>query len=51
MQVVGADQALQDDLAKKGVDLYVSTPAEVRSYMQRDGAKWGQIIRELGIKE
>ncbi len=51
MQVVGADQALRDDLAKKGVDLHVSTPAEVQSYMQRDGAKWGQIIRELGIKE
>jgi tripartite-type tricarboxylate transporter receptor subunit TctC len=51
MQVVGADQALRDDLAKKGVDLYVSTPAEVQSYMQRDGDKWGKIIRELGIKE
>lgn len=51
MLVVGADQALRDDLAKKGVDLYVSTPAEIQSYMQRDGAKWGQIIRELGIKE
>jgi len=51
MQVVGADQALRDDLAKKGVDLYVSSPEVVQSYMQRDGAKWGQIIRELGIKE
>lgn len=51
MQVVGADQALRDDLAKKGVDLYVSTPAEVQAYMQRDGDKWGKIIRELGIKE
>jgi len=51
MQVVGADQSLSDDLAKKGVDLYVSTPAEVQSYMKRDGDKWGQIIRELGIKE
>lgn len=51
MQVVGADQMLRDDLAKKGVDLYVSSPEVVQSYMQRDGAKWGQIIRELGIKE
>jgi len=51
MQVVGADQTLRDDLAKKGVDLYVSTPAEVQSFMQRDGSKWGEIIRELGIKE
>ncbi|MBX9724286.1 MAG: hypothetical protein K2X81_22950, partial [Candidatus Obscuribacterales bacterium] len=37
MQVVGADQTLRDDLARKGVDLYVSTPAEVQSYMKRDG--------------
>lgn len=51
MQIVGADQTLRDDLAKKGVDLYVSTPAEVQSFMQRDGSKWGEIIRELGIKE
>ena len=51
MQVVGADQTLRDDLAKKGVDLYVSSPAEVQSYMQRDGSKWGEIIRQLGIKE
>lgn len=51
MQVVGADKTLRDDLAKKGVDLYVSTPSQVREYMQKDGAKWGQIIRELGIKE
>lgn len=51
MQVVGADKALREDLAKKGVDLYVSTPSQVREYMQKDGAKWGQIIRELGIKE
>ncbi len=51
MQVVGADQALREDLAKKGVDLYVSSPKEVESYMQRDASKWGQIIRDLGIKE
>ncbi|PHY06557.1 MAG: ABC transporter substrate-binding protein [Alcaligenaceae bacterium] len=51
MQVVGQDQALKTDLALKGVDLKVSSADEVRQYMQRDGAKWGQIIRELGIKE
>ncbi len=51
MQKVGADPVLREDLAKKGVDLKVSTPEQVRVYMERDGAKWGQIIRELGIKE
>lgn len=51
MQRVGADPVLREDLAKKGVNLKVSTPEQVQAYMERDGAKWGQIIRELGIKE
>lgn len=51
MQVVGADQALKEDLAKKGVDVKVSNPQVVRQFMEKDGAKWGGIIRELGIKE
>ena len=51
MQVVGADPVLKANLAQNGVDLKVSTPAEVQGFMDRDGAKWGQIIRELGIKE
>ena len=51
MQAVGADQALREDLAKKGVDVKVSTPQVVRTYMDTDAKKWGDIIRELGIKE
>ncbi len=51
MQKVGADRVLAEDLAKKGVMLKVSSPAEVQGYMDRDGKKWGQIIKELGIQE
>lgn len=51
MQVVGADQALREDLAKKGVDVKVSTPQIVKQFMDTDAKKWGNIIRELGIKE
>lgn len=51
MQVVGQDEGLKTELALKGVDLKVSSADEVRQYMERDGAKWGQIIRDLGIKE
>lgn len=51
MQVVGADQALREDLAKKGVDMKVSSPQVVKQFMEHDGKKWGDIIRALGIKE
>ena len=51
MQVIGQDQKLSDDLAQKGVYLRVSGPDEVNQFMQRDGEKWGRLIRDLGIKE
>jgi tripartite-type tricarboxylate transporter receptor subunit TctC len=51
MQVIGQDQKLADDLAQKGVYLRVSGPDEVKQFMQRDGEKWGRLIRDLGIKE
>jgi tripartite-type tricarboxylate transporter receptor subunit TctC len=51
MQVVGQDQNLATDLAQKGVYLRVSSPQEVIQFMQRDGEKWGRLIRDLGIKE
>ena len=51
MQELGKDTALRDDLARKGVNLKVSGPQEVRDTMDRDEKKWGQIIRELGIRE
>ncbi len=51
MQKVGADTELRDRLAKLGVELKTSTAQEVTAHMDRDEAKWGKLIRELGIKE
>jgi len=51
MQAVGADKALADHLAKQGVALKTSTPAEVLAAMDRDEKLWGDIIRAQGIKE
>ncbi|BCN38804.1 hypothetical protein ALDI51_21230 [Alicycliphilus denitrificans] len=51
MKAVGQDKELQDHLARQGVQLKTSTPAEVLAAMDRDEALWGRIIREQGIKE
>ena len=51
MQVIGQDKVLVSDLAQRGVYLRVSGPDEVNQFMQRDGEKWGRLIRDLGIKE
>lgn len=51
MQAVGRDKELQGHLARQGVQLKTSTPAEVLAAMDRDEALWGRIIREQGIKE
>lgn len=51
MQKVGNDSELRDKLAKQGVDLKTSTAQDVKAHMDRDEAKWGKLIRDLGIKE
>ena len=51
MQAVGQDKELHDALARQGVQLRTSTPAEVATAMDRDEALWGRIIREQGITE
>lgn len=51
MQKVGADTELRDKLAKLGVELKSSTAQEVTAHMDHDEAKWGKLIRELGLKE
>ena len=50
MQKVGDDAELRDRLAKLGVDLKTSNAQEVKAHMDRDEAKWGKLIRELGIR-
>ncbi len=51
MQAVGEDKELRERLARQGVQLHTSTPAEVIAAMDRDEALWGRIIREQGITE
>lgn len=51
MQKIGADPELRERLARLGVELVTSTPRDVQRRMDRDEAKWGQLIRELNIKE
>ncbi|MEO9102164.1 MAG: tripartite tricarboxylate transporter substrate binding protein [Burkholderiaceae bacterium] len=51
MQALTRDNELRDSLAAKGVELKISTPEVVRQHMDRDEAKWGKLIRDLGLKE
>lgn len=51
MQKVGGDAELRDKLAKLGVEIKTSTEQDVITHMNRDEAKWGKLIRELGIKD
>jgi tripartite-type tricarboxylate transporter receptor subunit TctC len=51
MQKIGAEPELRERLARLGVELVTSTPRDVQRRMDRDEAKWGQLIRELNIQE
>jgi len=51
MQKIGGDTELRNRMARLGVEFLTSTPAEVQQRMDRDEARWGRLIRELGIKE
>lgn len=51
MQKIGAEPELRERLARLGVELVTSTPRDVQRRMDRDEAKWGQLIRDLNIKE
>lgn len=51
MQKIGTEPELRERLARLGVELVTSTPRDVQRRMDRDEAKWGQLIRELNIKE
>ena len=51
VQAVNSNTDLRDSLASKGVELKLTTPDVVRQTMDRDEAKWGKLIRDLGLKE
>ncbi len=40
---------IREKLAGAGIDVLQSSPAEMASYMQEEGAKWEKVIRTAGI--
>ena len=49
LREVLTDKALRDKLSSQGVSLEPSTPAELKSLMDTEAAKWRQVIREAHI--
>jgi len=45
-----AHPAVRPKLEEIGVEVTTSTPAELAAYLQSEMAKWGPIIRQIGIK-
>jgi tripartite-type tricarboxylate transporter receptor subunit TctC len=45
-----AHPAVRPKLEEIGVEVTTSTPAELAAYLQSEMAKWGPIIKEIGIK-
>ena len=50
LQTVLSAPALRATLAQQGVEAQWTSPAEFASFVQVDTAKWGKLIRDLGIK-
>ncbi|MCA0400185.1 MAG: tripartite tricarboxylate transporter substrate binding protein [Proteobacteria bacterium] len=48
-QAVLGEKAVADKLATLGGEIVASTPGEMRAFLQAESAKWGALIRELGI--
>ena len=41
---------MKEKLAATGTDPLTSTPEEFAAYIQREIAKWGEVIRKAGVK-
>jgi tripartite-type tricarboxylate transporter receptor subunit TctC len=41
---------LKEKLAATGTDPLTSTPDEFATYIKREIAKWGEVIRKAGVK-
>jgi tripartite-type tricarboxylate transporter receptor subunit TctC len=44
-----ARQDIRDKLTGAGIDVLQSSPSEMASYMQEEGAKWEKVIRTANI--
>ena len=47
---LAADKAFSDRLLAQGVDLQVSTPAELADRTRKETAQWDKVITESGIE-
>jgi tripartite-type tricarboxylate transporter receptor subunit TctC len=45
-----AHPPVKQKLGEMGVDVVTSTPAELAAHLKSEMAKWGTIIKEVGIK-
>ncbi len=50
MQKATQDQALAEKWRTYGGELKATTPAEFAAFMKTDAAKWGQVVRQAGVK-
>jgi len=44
------EENVRSRLAAEGVDVMKSSPAEFAMYVKNEIAKWGQVIRQAGIR-
>jgi tripartite-type tricarboxylate transporter receptor subunit TctC len=49
LQVV-AQPAVRDQLLKMGFEIVPNTPDEYAAFLKEEHARWGKIIRDLGLK-
>jgi tripartite-type tricarboxylate transporter receptor subunit TctC len=45
-----SDPATVEQLKKMGLDVAPSTPEEAGAFIRREAAKWGDIVKQTGIK-
>ena len=50
MQKAAQDQALAEKWRTYGGELKATTPAEFAAFIKTDAAKWGQVVRQAGVK-
>ena len=50
MQKAAQDQTLAEKWRTYGGELKATTPAEFAAFIKTDAAKWGQVVRQAGVK-
>jgi tripartite-type tricarboxylate transporter receptor subunit TctC len=50
VRILDADQ-FRKDFSGQGVELQSSTPEALAAYVKSEGARWGKVLKELGIQD